>query len=66
MISSKLSARLERLESRFLPDGEPIVLQVMYISPDGSSREGPRIEVPASPKDRRWRDSWRWKRHQNS
>jgi hypothetical protein len=57
--------RLERLESRFIPAGEPIVLQVVYISPDGSSREGPRIEVPAGPKGRHWRDSWRWNRNQN-
>jgi hypothetical protein len=60
MVSRKLSARLERLESRFIPAGEPIVLQVVYISPDGRAEDGPQLTVPATPNGRHWRDSWRW------
>jgi hypothetical protein len=65
MISGKLSARLERLESRFIPAGEQIVLQVVYIAPDGSSEDGPRYTVPSSPNPP-WRDSRRWRRRGDS
>ena len=65
MISTKLSARLERLESRFIPAGEPKVLQVEYVMPDGSLRKGPTYTIPASP-NVPWRDSWRWKRNGNA
>jgi hypothetical protein len=58
-------ARLERLESRFAPAAEPIVLQVVYIAPDGSSEEGPRYTVPGNTKPP-WRDSGRWKRNGNA
>jgi hypothetical protein len=66
MISSKLSARLERLESRLTPAGEPKVLQVVYITPDGRSEDGPRYTIPASPNGTKWGDSWRWKRNRDS
>jgi hypothetical protein len=62
MIGRKLSARLERLESRFLPSGEPIVLQVVFISPDGRAEDGPRYTVPGSPRPTS-RNPWRWKRN---
>jgi hypothetical protein len=65
MIRRKLSARLERLESRFIPAGEPKVLQVEYVMPDGSLRKGPTYTIPASP-NVPWRDSWRWKRNGNA
>ena len=65
MISRRLAARLEQLESRFLPAGEPIVIQVIYFSPDGRPKEGPRYTLPGNPKPP-WRDSWRWKRNLNN
>jgi hypothetical protein len=65
MIGRRLSARLERLGSRFAPAAEPIVLQVVYIAPDGSSEEGPRYTVPGNTKPP-WRDSGRWKRNGNA
>ena len=45
MGSRTLSKRLERLETRMMPAGEPVVIQVQYVSPDGSVRDGPRISV---------------------
>jgi hypothetical protein len=66
MISRKLSSRLERLESRIIPAGESTTIQVVFVAPDGRSRDGPRFTVPASPNRRHWRDSWRWKRNGNA
>ena len=54
MIGSKLSARLERLEARMEPEREPIVLQIRWVSPDGSSGDGPRFIVPFSPNTKKW------------
>jgi hypothetical protein len=65
MISRRLAARLERLEYRSLPAGEPKVLQVEYVMPDGSLRKGSTYTIPANPNVPR-RDSWRWKRNRNS
>jgi hypothetical protein len=39
---------LERLETRMMPAGEPLVIQVQYVSPDGSVEDGPRISVPGA------------------
>jgi hypothetical protein len=65
MISRRLAARLERLEYHSLPAEEPIVIQVVYISPDGRSTDGPRYTLPGSQKPP-WRDAWRWKRNRDS
>jgi hypothetical protein len=64
MISRRLAARLERLEYRSLPAGEPQVLQVEYVMPDGSLRKGPTYTIPTSP-NVPWRNSWPWKRTGN-
>ena len=45
MTSRTLSKRLERLETRMVPAGEPLVIQIEFVSPDGSVEEGPRITV---------------------
>jgi hypothetical protein len=34
MISRNLSRRLKRLEARAMPDGEPMVIEVQFVSPD--------------------------------
>ena len=46
MISRNLARRLEMLESRYVPDGEPLVIQVRFVSPDGSGVDGPRLTIP--------------------
>jgi hypothetical protein len=47
MISKSLSRRLEELESQLLPEPEtePIVIQIVYVSPDGSSEDGPTFTI---------------------
>jgi hypothetical protein len=57
MISRNLTRRLEELEARTAP-AEPIIIEITYVSPDGSEVEGPRFEVPT----RRARGpTWPWK-----
>ena len=46
MITRNLARRLERLETRLVPAGEPLVIQVHFVSPDGSRVDGPRFTVP--------------------
>ena len=46
MISRNLARRLKMLESRFVPNGEPLVIQVQFVSLDGSHVDGPRFTVP--------------------
>lgn len=45
MSSKNLSRRLERLEARLIPAGDPMAIQVRYVSPDRSVVDGPRIVV---------------------
>ena len=42
MINRTLSKRLQKLETRLIPSSEPRVFQIRYVSPDGSTRLGPR------------------------
>ena len=46
MISRNLTRRLEELEARIAPAAEPVIIQITYVTPDGSEEDGPRIEVP--------------------
>ena len=46
MITRNMARRLERLEARLVPAGEPLVIQVHFVSPDGSRVAGPRFTVP--------------------
>jgi hypothetical protein len=48
MISRNLTRRLERLETRLMPAGEPLIIQVKFVSSDGSVRDGPRFTIPAA------------------
>jgi hypothetical protein len=52
MMSKALSRRLERLEEEMKPVGEPKVIQVVFVSPDGTKKNGPRFEIPAYPAGR--------------
>jgi hypothetical protein len=49
MISRKLTRRLEELEARLAPPAEPLIAQIVYVSPDGSEEDGPRYELSAVP-----------------
>ena len=41
-----IDRRLRRLESRFVPDGDPLVIEVQFVSLDGSRVAGPRFTLP--------------------
>ena len=45
MITRNLSRWLERLETRLMPAGEPLIIQVQFVSPDGSRVDGPLESV---------------------
>jgi hypothetical protein len=49
MISRSLSKRVQKLEARLIPAGEPMVIQIQYVSPDGSVEEGPRYTIGGPP-----------------
>ena len=48
MASRSFSKRLERLETRIMPVGEPLVIQVRFVSLNGSVEDGPRFSVPGA------------------
>jgi hypothetical protein len=48
MISRKLTRRLEELEARIAPAAEPRIIDVIYVSPDGTATLGFRAELPTS------------------
>jgi hypothetical protein len=56
MIKRNLTRRLERLEEETKPVGEPRGIQVVFVRPDGTEKNGPRFEIPAYPAGRlrRW------------
>ncbi len=48
MINRNLTRRLEELEARTAPAAEPVIVEVMYASPDGTEELGYRVEIPTS------------------
>lgn len=46
-MTRSLARRLEELESQLLPEteSEPIVVQIVYFSPDGSTEDGERFII---------------------
>jgi hypothetical protein len=46
MITRNLARRLERLETRLVPEGEPLVINVHFVSTDGSRVGGVRFTIP--------------------
>ncbi|MGD0522833.1 MAG: hypothetical protein ABSA48_16370 [Terracidiphilus sp.] len=46
MITRSLVRRLERLETRLIPAGEPVVINVHFVATDGSRVGGVRFTVP--------------------
>jgi len=45
---SNLLRRLEELEARSAPAAQPVIVEVMYVSPDGTKELGFRAELPTS------------------
>jgi len=61
MISKSLTRRLKDLEARIAPAAEPLIIQITYVSPDGSEEDGPRIEVQRlASRDRAWQRKTLW------
>jgi hypothetical protein len=48
MISRELTRRLEELEACIAPAAEPRIIDVYYVSPDGTRELGFRAELPVS------------------
>ena len=46
MICRNLTRRLEALETRIAPANEPLIVQLMYVTPDGSEEDADRFELP--------------------
>jgi hypothetical protein len=40
MINRNLARRLKRLEDRMMPTGEPTIINVSYVNPDGTRAPG--------------------------
>ena len=56
MIARNLTRRLERLEDELIPEGEPKVLQIVFVDSDGTRELGHRVEIPSySGAKGRWR-----------
>jgi len=62
MTSRNLTRRLEALEVRFPPPRQPLILQIVAVSPDGSREDGLTfvVPLPATP-DRDWQRTPRWR-----
>ena len=62
MISSKLTRRLQELEAQLLPAGPPHVIQLVWVSSDGTKEDGPRIVLPQpAGRDCAWQRKGRWR-----
>ncbi len=48
MISRKLTRRLEELEARIAPAAEPVMVEIAYVSPDGTEEVDCTVEMPTS------------------
>ena len=40
MIGRTLSKRVQKLEARLIPTEEPMVIHIVYVSPDGTRTDG--------------------------
>jgi hypothetical protein len=48
MIRRNLIRRLEELEARLAPAAEPVIVEITYVSPDGTEEVECRVEMPTS------------------
>ena len=46
MISRALAKRLERLEARSMPAGVPMVMEIVFVAPDGAVTDTLLVEIP--------------------
>ena len=63
MSRRNLTRRLEELEARIAPPAEPFMVQIVYVTPDGSEEpDGPPFEIGmAADRDRPWLRNRRWR-----
>ena len=47
MIGRTLSKRVQKLEARLIPTDEPMIIHIVYVSPDGSVEDGYTIGGPS-------------------
>lgn len=52
MTARNIPRRLERLEEETMPVGKPKMIQIVFVSPDGTEKDGPRYEIPTYPSRR--------------
>ncbi len=55
MIRRNLTRRLEELEARIAPAAEPPIVEIVYVSPDGTEEVEWRVEMPTSTGPAWWR-----------
>src|SRR5450755_1762443 len=48
MTRGTLVRRLERLETRWAPEGAPLVIRFIIVDPDGTRSEGPKLVIPGA------------------
>jgi hypothetical protein len=58
MIGRTLSKRVQKLETRLIPTEEPMLIRIMYVSPDGTRTDGYTVggrseDVSAQPPHKR-------------
>jgi len=46
MISRRTTRRLEAIEARLAPSAELMIVQIVYVTPDGTTEAGPQYEIP--------------------
>ena len=51
-VNRTLSKRMQKLEARLIPTGEPVVIHVKYVSPDGTVTDGYTVGGPSE-------DAWK-------
>jgi len=53
MISRRTTRRLEAIEARLAPTAELMIVQIVYVTPDGAAEAGPQYEIAMRPPGRR-------------
>jgi hypothetical protein len=51
MINRSLFKRMQKMEARLMPTEEPRVIQIKFVSPDGSVTDGPLFRIGRLSKD---------------
>ena len=48
MVNRSLTRRLEQLEARIEPSAEPVMVEIVYVAPDGTEELESRVEMTPS------------------